>query len=89
MGHPDLQVGGSRRFREVFSELFGRFLAEGYLVLEAIKCIAWEGAEARGGRMAAKRAIYEPIWCHQRPAKRNKMGQPDLSVGGSLMYVGR
>ena len=33
--------------------------------------------------MAAKRAIYEPIWGYQRPAKRNKMGQPDLSVGGS------
>ena len=23
MGHPDLSVGGSRRFREVFSEGFG------------------------------------------------------------------
>ena len=55
------------------SSIFGGFLDEGYLVLRGIKCRAWEGVKARGGRMAAKRAIHEPIWGRRNGQSYNEV----------------
>ena len=64
-------------------------MAEGYLFLRALKCRAWEGAEARGGRMAAKRAMSMSQYGWPPEGSQTKENVPPRPFGGGLAALSR